>query len=262
MKQNNKLYFISLAMIAVLALPAANIYAKESNGVSDNNSPDSVNLNDSNSSDNNNPETSTDSNKNDSNTATDNQNRNDRNQTTTERKNGSDGRDNTTTSEQNRNDNNLTSTSERDNNQEDNRGLAEEHRSSVASFVQNLLNLADKTTGGIGDQVREVAKEQNDSKDRVSQAIDAIQNRSKIMTFFLGTDYKNIGQIRSEIVQTNNRIEKLSGLLDTTSAIQPSTSTAAEIANLKLEQEKLNTFVTQNENTFSLFGWLAKMFNR
>lgn len=81
---------------------------------------------------------------------------------------------------------------------------AEQHRSIVANFVQNLLKVASRQEGGIGDQVRVVAQQQNDSKEREAQAIEKVQKRGKFRTFLIGTDYKNLGQLRNETVQTRN----------------------------------------------------------
>jgi uncharacterized protein with beta-barrel porin domain len=232
MKYDKKLYFISLAIIAVLSLPATSLYARESDETPDQlkigNNQESTTLKDDNSPDDN---------------IVEEQDKNDRDQTSAEKIDEV--------------------TDQNDGNDEDNKDVAEEHRSSVASFVQNLLDLSDKSTSTtIGEQVREVAREQDDSEENVSKAIDAIKKRNKITTFFFGTDYKNVGQLRSEIAKTGNRIEKLSRLLEVIPTSTPSTSTIAEIANLKLEQIKLNTFITQNENVFSLFGWFVKLFNK
>lgn len=260
MKYNKKLYLISLALIAVVFLPATVLYTRESNETpdqlkNDNNNQESTTLTDDNSPDD---------------KILKEQDKNDRDQTSTEKRDINDNGDNTVTNEPDKNDRDQTSTKkidgvkdQNDGNDEDNKNVAEEHRSSVASLVQNLLDLADRSTSTtIGEQVREVAKEQDDSEENVSKAIDAIKKRHKITTFFFGTDYKNVGQLRSEIAKTGNRIEKLSRLLEIIPTSTPSTSTVAEIANLKLEQIKLNTFVTQNENIFSLFGWFAKLFNK
>ncbi|OHA97942.1 MAG: hypothetical protein A3E02_00875 [Candidatus Zambryskibacteria bacterium RIFCSPHIGHO2_12_FULL_38_34] len=151
---------------------------------------------------------------------------------------------------------------EQERSDDDSNDVAEEHRSSVSAFVQNLLDLADEDKSGIGEQVREVAKEQNDSKERVAKAVEEVQKRSKINIFIFGPDFKNIGKIRSEIVQTENRIEKLNKLLTGTSTTTISASTTLEVENLRIEQEKLNNFVIENENVFSLLGWFVKLFSK
>src|SRR3989344_5584756 len=112
------------------------------------------------------------------------------------------------------------------------------------------------------DDSNDVAEEQNDSKERVAKAVEEVQKRSKINIFIFGPDFKNIGKIRSEIVQTENRIEKLNKLLTGTSTTTISASTTLEVENLRIEQEKLNNFVIENENVFSLLGWFVKLFSK
>lgn len=137
-----------------------------------------------------------------------------------------------------------------------------EHRSAVATFVQSLLNVADREEGGIGDQVRVIANAQNDSKDDVADAIDKIHNRSKVKTFLIGTDYKNIGQLRSEMVKTENQIDQLNKLLDQTTDADDKITLQAQIQALGQEQQKINDFLKANESKFSLFGWFVKLFNK
>jgi len=136
---------------------------------------------------------------------------------------------------------------------------AAEHRSTVANFVQTLLKAVSSTEGGIGQQVRVIAQQQNDSDTTTTKAIETIQSRSKIKTFLIGSDYKNLGALRSEMVQTRNRIDQLNRL------IQNATDTAeiqAQIQTLEQEQIKIENFIKAQEGKFSLFGWLVKTFNK
>ena len=137
-----------------------------------------------------------------------------------------------------------------------------EHRSTVATFVRSLLNIADKEQGGIGEQVRVVAQEQNETKDKVADGIDKIQNRSKIKTFLIGTDYKNVGQLRSEMVKTGNQIDWLKKLLDKTTSEESKTALQGQIQTLEQGQQKIDDFLKANESKFSLFGWFVKLFNK
>lgn len=138
----------------------------------------------------------------------------------------------------------------------------EEHRSTVSTFVQSLLNVADREQGGIGDQVRAIATEQNDSKDNVANAIDKIKNRNELKTFFIGTDYKNVGQLRKEMVKTQNQIDKLNILLSQTTNADDQVTLLAQIQVLEQQQQKINDFLKINENKFSLFGWFVRLFNK
>lgn len=137
-----------------------------------------------------------------------------------------------------------------------------EHRSTVSTFVQTLLNVADREEGGIGEQVRVVAQQQNESKDTVADAIDTIKNRGKVKTFLIGTDYKNIGQLRSEMVKTRNQIDQLKRLLDKATSEESKTALQGQIQALEQEQQKIEDFLKANESKVSLFGWFVKLFSK
>lgn len=138
---------------------------------------------------------------------------------------------------------------------------AQTHRSAVASFVQNLLRVADKETG-IGEQVRTIAQQQNQSASTTVQAMEKVQTRGKIKTFFLGSDYKNLGTLRSETVQTRNRLEQLNTLKESVQSEGDKTELQNQIQALEQEQVKIENFIKSQESKFSLFGWLVKMFGK
>ncbi|MFA5188399.1 MAG: hypothetical protein WC460_03485 [Patescibacteria group bacterium] len=148
-------------------------------------------------------------------------------------------------------------------NKGENKGVTgAEHRSAVATFVQNLLNAANNDKSGIGDQVKAIAQAQNDTKEQEAQAIDKINSRGKITTFLIGSDYKNLGMLRSQMVTTQNQINQLTALLAKTTDPATKASLQAQIQVLTQEQQKINDFIKTNESKFSLFGWLVKLFNK
>ena len=144
------------------------------------------------------------------------------------------------------------------------------HRSVVANFVQNLLKVASSTEGGIGQQVRVIAQQQNDSDTTTTGAITKVNNRGKIKIFLIGSDYKNLGALRSEMVHTRNRIAQLTRLIQNatgTNATGTATTTAtttiqAQIQALEQEQTRIENFIKAQEGKFSLFGWLLKLFSK
>jgi len=138
---------------------------------------------------------------------------------------------------------------------------AEEHRSVVANFVQSLLQVADRE-GGIGEQVRVIAQQQNDSKNTTTQAIEKVEKRNKIKTFLFGSDYKNLGALRSEIVHTRNRLDQLNRLLPTVQNASNTVEIQNQIQTLEQEQTKIENFIKAQENKISLFGWLLRLFNK
>jgi len=135
------------------------------------------------------------------------------------------------------------------------------HQSAVAVFVQNLLSVADRESG-IGEEVRIIAREQNESAEKILNEIKAVETRSKIKTFFIGSDYKNLGDLRSDMVKTDNQIEKLKRLAEKAENADNRSILNSQIESFSIEQAKIRTFITDNENRFSLFGWVVKLLQK
>lgn len=145
---------------------------------------------------------------------------------------------------------------------------AEEHRSTVSNFVQSLLQVSERE-GGIGEQVkttaqqvRIIAQQQNQSEDTTLKAIEKVQTRNKVKTFLIGTDYKNVGSLRSEMVQTRNRLEQANRLMENVQNESDKTELQNQIQTLEQEQTKIESFIKTQESKFSLFGWFVKLFNK
>lgn len=137
-----------------------------------------------------------------------------------------------------------------------------EHRSRMANFVQSLVHSADRLQGGIGENIRVIAREQNEAKERVGQALEAIENRGKVKSFLIGSDYKNIGQVRSEMVSLRNRLEQLNRLIERVENEGERTELQSQIREMEQERERIENFLKQKENQFSLFGWFVKWLNK
>lgn len=137
--------------------------------------------------------------------------------------------------------------------------IIKNHGKNVSDFVKTLLNVADRNNN-IGEQVRIVAREQASSTENVVKAMEKVQTRSKFKTFLIGTDYKNLGAIRSEIAQTNSRLSQLDRDLEKITTSSDKTAIMEKIDSLKEEQTKLESFIKTNEGKFSLFGWFVKLF--
>lgn len=134
---------------------------------------------------------------------------------------------------------------------------SETSKSTVATFVQALLKVADRERG-IGAQVKVVAQDQQSSSEKTVEATEKIETRSKIKTFFFGSDYKNLGVVRSEMVKTENQITKLEALAKKAVTASAKAELNAQIEVLKSEQIKIQAFLDAHTSTFSLFGWLKK----
>ncbi len=134
-----------------------------------------------------------------------------------------------------------------------------EHRSAVATFVDTLLDVANKE-GGIGAEVRAIAKAQNDSASTTANAMAKVDEKGAVATFLFGSDYKNLGVIRSELATTSNGIARLKAVLDKTVNAEDRAELSAQIQVLEAEHAKVDAYVTAHEDSFSVFGWFVKLF--
>ena len=155
----------------------------------------------------------------------------------------------------------ATSGEREDNQQGENEGRGGEHRSAIANLVQRLKYVGNKEDG-LGEKVREFAKEQASSSKDVADAADQVEKKGSFRTFLFGSDYKNLGKIRSEIAKTSNRIDKLNRDIEGVASSTEKNAVIQQITAMKDEQTKLQNFVQTNESKFSLFGWFTKLFQR
>jgi len=137
--------------------------------------------------------------------------------------------------------------------------VGEKHRSDVVKVVQELEKVADKDEA-IKDEVKTVAKEEDEMSKSVSDKIKKVEDRSGFKTFLIGSDYKSLGELRSEIVTTENRINRLTNALERMTGTTTKAELETQITELKTIQTKAESFIKAQEGKFSLFGWLVKMF--
>ncbi|MCK4540211.1 hypothetical protein KAU09_03605 [Candidatus Parcubacteria bacterium] len=138
---------------------------------------------------------------------------------------------------------------------------ANEHRSAVADFVQNLLDVADRQSlGGIGEQVREIARQQNASEDKVTPNLEKVKNKNKVRKFLFGTDFKKTKEIKKEMQEAKKRLNELEKTKD---EVDNSADKAIIEEQIKSFQDNINNVlkdVEDEEKKFSIFGWAKKMF--
>lgn len=135
------------------------------------------------------------------------------------------------------------------------------YRSNVADLANKLREVAGKDRN-IGQEISEIAKEQEEAVEEVEMAKEEVEEKGRFRVFLTGTDYKNIGVLRSKLVTTENHIERLIKAIE--KATDPAVKAEleqqmSELRDIKLEVEM---FIKDHENQFSILGWLFKLFNR
>jgi len=139
--------------------------------------------------------------------------------------------------------------------------MSQQHRSKIAEVARQLVVVAGKDRN-IGEEVRQIAQDQNDSNERATKAMEAVETRGKFKTLLLGTDYKNIGALRSELVTTQNHIDRLTKAKERATSETVKAGLDAQIAALKEAQSNVESFIKENESKFSFLGWVVRLFNR
>lgn len=108
-------------------------------------------------------------------------------------------------------------------------------------------------------QVRTILQNHEKVQVRTKAALQTMSQRNQAVKFMIGPDYKNAGQVRSDVVGLRNDIKKLEQIKeDSLPADVGDTQTA--IDELQIEADELEIQLTKQTSGFSLFGWLAKMF--
>lgn len=135
-----------------------------------------------------------------------------------------------------------------------------EHMSVVAQKVQELLQL--KTAGGIGDQVREIARTQHQAQTQIKEQLNKLEERGWLTKLLLGADTEALNNLRTQLLQNQVRIRQLEQLKNQLSNSGDQTKIQETIQALIAENTSLREQVNIEEQTKSLFGWLVNFLNR
>jgi len=135
-----------------------------------------------------------------------------------------------------------------------------ENMSKVAEQVQLLLQT--RISGGIGEQVRVIAQEQNQAQTQIRNQVNKLNSKSKLARFLTGSDYGAIKNLMQQLEQNRLRIQQLEQLQNQLSNQGDITMVQETIQALIQENTSLQELITAEEKTFGLFGWLFKFFAR
>lgn len=141
------------------------------------------------------------------------------------------------------------------------RDRLELRKEKVSEAFEEIVEISDRNQG-IGEQVREIAREQNQSQETIKEKMLEIKQRSKIKTFFFGPDYKKINTIKEELKKNEEKIKKIKDVAEIINEgidaeIVNEKITIIESAKAELEEE-----IEKEEKGFSVFGWVNRFFSR
>lgn len=133
-----------------------------------------------------------------------------------------------------------------------------ENMSDTARQVQQLLQVG--AVGGIGDQVREIAREQNQAQNQIQSELNKLQSKGKFARLLTGTDYKAVKNLKQQLVQNQLRITQLENLQNQLSNQGDITMVQETIQAIIQENTSLQERITEEEQAKSIFGWLFRLF--
>lgn len=135
---------------------------------------------------------------------------------------------------------------------------SEQRRSQVANAVRAMLQVADRE-GGIGQQVRVIAQNQNQNQVKLEQNIEKIQSRGGFAKFFVGPNYGEIKDTQKTLEQNKEQIRQLNQIRTQLSNQGDQQQLAEQIRILEQTNQEIEILLTNAQKGFSLFGWLNKL---
>jgi len=138
---------------------------------------------------------------------------------------------------------------------------ARERMSVVAEKVEELLT-SETRFGGIGEQVRVVAREQNQAQEQIGEQLGLIEVRQGWLKRLLGPDFGAVKNLRQQIEQNQLRIRQLEQLQNQLTNQGDQTMIQEMIQVLGEQNTALQEKIQAEESITSLFGWLFKLLNR
>jgi len=124
--------------------------------------------------------------------------------------------------------------------------------------VHSLLAMED-IVGGIGPQVREIARDFNNSVQATIRSEEKVQERNWFMRFLFGGDEEAAGELEQEVNTNRERIQTLKQLREECDCEeQVRTIMQEQIQNIEQEQNRLQQLAQAEKQSKGLLGWLWK----
>lgn len=138
-------------------------------------------------------------------------------------------------------------------------------KKNIVEVIEELdeVALSENTEGDVevAEEIQEIAETEEETVEDVVEIIEEIEEESKLKTFLIGADYKNLGNLRSSLVHNRNQIRKLT---KTTAKVQSEENNLAiqeQLVVLTQERERIKDVIEENESQFSILGWINKFLN-
>ena len=140
---------------------------------------------------------------------------------------------------------------------------AAEHKKVIGKVIKEIKRVAETEGAGgndeVGEELTSIAEEQEETIDETAEAIEEVANEPKWKVFLVGTDYKNLGQLRSTLAKNTNTIRKLTRTVEKLTTDGGDETIQANLDLLNAEREKIVSVIKASESQFSLLGWVSRL---
>ncbi|MEA3355614.1 MAG: hypothetical protein U9Q63_04000 [Patescibacteria group bacterium] len=125
--------------------------------------------------------------------------------------------------------------------------------------VQSLERVAERINNPeVGEQVKAMVQNHERVQVRTKTTLKKMNQRNQAVKLLVGPDYKNAGQVRSDVVGLRNDIKQLTKIQESVLPIDAGEVQGA-IDELQTEADELEAQLVEQTSGFSLFGWLGKL---
>ena len=129
----------------------------------------------------------------------------------------------------------------------------------VAKTVEEILT-TQGAKGGIGKQVSEVVKAQQQSQEETEEQLNELEKRPGWLKKLIGPNYKAINNLNRQIERNQERVEMLEQL-KTQATTQTDQDQISDVVQAVTNQNNtLQEYVNSEGQTVSLLGWVFKSF--
>lgn len=140
-------------------------------------------------------------------------------------------------------------------------GIMTQARSQVANAVQEMLQVAERN-GGIGEQIRVIAQNQNQNQEKIENSLLQVQSRKTFTKFIVGPNYGEINNAQKMLEQNRQNLEQLNQIRNQIVDQVDSQQLLEQIQVLEQANLEIEDSLESAQKGFSLFGWLFKVFSR
>ena len=139
--------------------------------------------------------------------------------------------------------------------------LSEQRKSQVANAVQEMLRVAERNDG-VGQQIKIIAQNQNQNQEKIEASLQKVQNRSGFAKFFIGANYGEINNAKKILEQSQEQIQQLNQIKNQLSNQGDQQQLVEQIRTLEQANLQIENSLETDQNGFSLFGWMIRLFSK